>query len=145
MGPAVEAEVPRRGLEVLPKGLLFAALISDPRWLHFSAMYQRFQEDARLRNAAIATLSETFSRLRGSLGEKGGAWEVGIQAGVFSLFDLDAPSTDLVDTDYIVGFPFAYRARNFSAMARFFHQSSHLGHEFASRTASSGSIRARRP
>jgi Protein of unknown function (DUF1207) len=96
-------------------------------------MYQRFQEDARLRNAAIATLSETFSRLRGSLGEKGGAWEVGIQAGVFSLFDLDAPSTDLVDTDYIVGFPFAYRARNFSAMARFFHQSSHLGHEFASR------------
>jgi Protein of unknown function (DUF1207) len=140
----VEAEVPRRGLEVLPKGLLFAALIADPRWLHFSAMYQRFQEDARLRNAAIATLSETFSRLRGPLGEKGGAWEVGIQTDVFGLFDLDAPSTDLVDTDYLVGFP-AYRARNVSAMARFFHQSSHLGDEFASTTASSGSIRAARP
>jgi hypothetical protein len=44
-----------RGAGFLPKGLLFAALIADPRWLHFSAMYQRLQGDARLRNAAIAT------------------------------------------------------------------------------------------
>jgi hypothetical protein len=29
-----------------------------------------------------------------------------------------------------VGFPFAYRAGDFSALARFFHQSSHLGDEF---------------
>ena len=129
-GPAVEAEVPQRGLEWLPKGLLFAPLIADPRWPHFSAVYQRFHDDARLGNAAIATLGETFSILRGPIGEKGGAWEVGIQAGVFSLFDLDAPSTDLVNSDYIVGFPFAYRARNFSALARFYHQSSHLGDEF---------------
>jgi Protein of unknown function (DUF1207) len=129
-GPAVEAEVPQRGLELLPKGLLFAPLIADPRWPHFSAVYQRFHEDARLGNAAIASLGETFSLVRGPLGEKGGAWEVGIQAGVFSLFDLDAPSSDLVNTDYIVGFPFAYRARNFSALARFYHQSSHLGDEF---------------
>jgi hypothetical protein len=93
-------------------------------------VYQRFHKDARLGNAAIASLGETFSLLRGPLGEKGGAWEVGIQAGVFSLFDLDAPSSDLVNSDYIVGFPFAYRARNFSALARFFHQSSHLGDEF---------------
>jgi hypothetical protein len=126
----VEAETPRRGLEVLPKGLLFSPLIADPRWPHFSASYQRFHDDARLSNAAIASLGETISVLRGPIGEKGGAWEVGIQAGVFSLFDLDAPSTDLVNSDYIVGFPFSYRARNFSAMARLYHQSSHLGDEF---------------
>ncbi|MFI5008326.1 MAG: DUF1207 domain-containing protein [Solirubrobacterales bacterium] len=129
-GPAVEAEVPRRGLEVLPKGLLFAPLIADPRWPHFSAVYQRFHEDARLGNAAIASLGETISLLRGPLGEKGGAWEVGIQAAVFSLFDMDAPSSDLVNSDYIVGFPVAYRAGDFSALARLFHQSSHLGDEF---------------
>jgi len=129
-GPAVEAEVPRRGLEVLPKGLLFAPLIADPRWPHFSLVYQRFHEDARLGNAAIASLGETFSLLRGPLGEQGGAWEVGIQAGVFSLFDLDAPSGDLVNADYIVGFPFTYRWKGFSAMARVYHQSSHLGDEF---------------
>jgi hypothetical protein len=129
-GIAVEAEVPRRGLEFLPKGLLFAPLIADPRWPHFSAAYQRFLEDGRLSNAAIVNLGETFSLLRGPIGERGGAWEVGLQAGVFSLFDLDAPSTDLVNADYLVGFPFAYRQRNFSAMARLFHQSSHLGDEF---------------
>ena len=129
-GPAVESEVPRRGLEVLPKGLLFSPLIADPRWPHFSAAYQRYHDDARLRNAGIASLGETISLLRGPLGEKGGAWEVGIQAGVFSLFDLDAPSADLVNSDYLVGFPFSYRARNFSAMARLIHQSSHLGDEF---------------
>jgi hypothetical protein len=128
-GPAVEAEVPQRGLEVLPKGLLFSPLIADPRWPHFSAVYQRFHDDARLGNAGIASLGETISLLRGPLGEKGGAWEVGIQAGVFSLFDLDAPSSDLVNSDYIVGIPFSYRARNFSAMARYYHQSSHLGDE----------------
>jgi hypothetical protein len=129
-GPIVEAEVSRRGLEVLPKGLLFAPLIADPRWPHFSAVYQRFQHDGRLENAAIASLGETFSLLRGPVGESGRAWEVGLQAGVFSLFDLDAPSTDLVNSDYVVGLPLAYRARNFSTMARVYHQSSHLGDEF---------------
>jgi hypothetical protein len=129
-GPAVEAEVPRRGLEVLPKGLLFAPLIADPRWPHFSVAYQRYQDDARVGNAATVSLGETIALLRGPLAEHGGAWEVGVQAAVFSLFDMDAPSTDLVNADYLLGFPFAYRAGNFSAQARLFHQSSHLGDEF---------------
>jgi hypothetical protein len=129
-GPVIEAEVPQRGLEILPKGLLFAPLIADPRWPHFSVVYQRFINDAQLSDAGIASFGETVSLLRGPLGEKGGAWEVGIQAAVFSLFDLDAPSADLVNADYLVGFPFSYRLGGFSAMARYFHQSSHLGDEF---------------
>jgi uncharacterized protein DUF1207 len=128
-GPAVEAEVARRGVEGLPKGLLFAPLIADPRWPHFSAVYQRYVDDPRLRNAATASLGETISLLRGPLGASS-AWEMGLQAGIFSLFDLDAPSGDLVNADYLVGFPFSYRAGDFSAMARVFHQSSHLGDEF---------------
>jgi hypothetical protein len=128
-GPAVEAEVPRRGPEVLPKGLLFAPLIADPRWPHFSAVYQRFLDDPRLRNTATASLGETISLLRGPLGASG-AWEVGLQAAVFSLFDLDGVSTDLVNIDYLVGFPFTYRTGNFSVLARLIHQSSHLGDEF---------------
>lgn len=35
-----------------------------------------------------------------------------------------------MNADYLVGFPFSYRAGDFSAMARVFHQSSHLGDEF---------------
>jgi len=128
-GPAVEVEVPRRGIEFLPKGYLFAPLIADPRWPHFSITYQRFLDDRQLGNAVAVSLGETFSVLRVN-DVVGGAWELGLQAGVFSIFDLDAASIDLINTDFMVGIPVTYRLRDFSAMARVFHQSSHLGDEF---------------
>jgi len=128
-GPAVEVEVPRRGIEFLPKGSLFAPLIADPRWPHFSITYQGFLDDPQLGNVIAISLGETFSLLRvNTLGS--GAWEFGLQVGVFSIFDLDGPSSDLINADYIVGIPVTYRLGNFSALARVFHQSSHLGDEF---------------
>lgn len=128
-GPAVQAEVPRPRIEFLPKGYLFAPLIADPRWPHFSITYQRFLDDRQLGNAVAVSLGETFSVLRVN-DVVGGAWELGLQAGVFSIFDLDAASIDLINTDFMVGIPVTYRLRDFSAMARVFHQSSHLGDEF---------------
>lgn len=128
-GPAVEAEVPRRKIEFLPKGYLFAPLIADPRWPHFSITYQRFVDDPQLGNVIAISLGETFSLLR--INTSGaGAWEFGLQAAVFSIFDLDGPSSDLINADYIVAIPVSYRLGDFSAMARVFHQSSHLGDEF---------------
>lgn len=128
-GPAVQAEVPRRGIEFLPKGYLFAPLIADPRWPHFSITYERFLDDRQLVNALAVSLGETFALLR--IDEAvGGAWELGLQAGVFSIFDLDGPSFDLINTDFIVGIPVTYRTGDLSAMLRVFHQSSHLGDEF---------------
>ncbi len=56
--------------------------------------------------------------------------EVGIQAGVFSIFDLGAESLDLVNADYFVAIPLSFKKDNFSALARVFHQSSHLGDEY---------------
>jgi hypothetical protein len=128
-GPAIEVEVPRRGIEFLPKGYLFAPLIADPRWPHFSISYQRFPDDPQLGNVIAVSLGETFSLLRINT-LSAGAWELGLQAGVFSIFDLDGPSSDLINADYIVGIPVTYRLGNFSALARVFHQSSHLGDEF---------------
>ncbi|HKQ65819.1 MAG TPA: DUF1207 domain-containing protein, partial [Methylomirabilota bacterium] len=61
-------------------------------------------------------------------------WEVGIHAGVFSVFDMDADSFDLVNADYLVGLPLSVRYEDFTAMLRVFHQSSHLGDEFLLRT-----------
>ena len=57
-----------------------------------------------------------------------------MQAGVFAIFDLDAPSMDLVNADYFVAIPFAFRHDDFSGLLRVFHQSSHLGDEFILRT-----------
>ncbi len=55
---------------------------------------------------------------------------MGILAGVFAQFNLDAGSTDLINSDYVIGFPVSWRSGLVSARARLYHQSSHLGDEF---------------
>jgi uncharacterized protein DUF1207 len=117
----------------LPGGeLLFKPLIADPRWPHFSASYQRYLDDRQLRDIAAVSFGETFAFYRDRLGA--GWWELGLQAGVFAVFDLDAPSGDLVNADYFVALPLSYRYQDLSAIARLFHQSSHLGDEFLLRS-----------
>jgi hypothetical protein len=66
-------------------------------------------------------------RLRGPLKS---TIQLGIQAGVFSIFDLDSQSFDLINADYMVGIPLTFKKGNFSNMTRVFHQSSHLGDEY---------------
>jgi hypothetical protein len=57
-------------------------------------------------------------------------WQLGIQAGVIALFDIDAESKDLINADYWVGFPITYRKERMSGLLRIYHQSSHLGDEY---------------
>lgn len=130
IGPAPQPKV-LKDLQtgLLPGGeLLFKPLIADPRWPHFSAAYHRYLNDRQLRDVAAVSFGETFALYRDRLGS--GWWEFGVQAGVFALFDLNAPSMDLINADYLVALPVSYRLGDFSAIARLFHQSSHLGDEF---------------
>jgi hypothetical protein len=113
----------------LPRDLLFASLLADPRWPHFSASYQYRPDNDRLENIGSATFGETFSIYRFA-GPWGSQMEVGLHAGVFSIFDMDAESHDLVNADYFVALPLSLKKNNFSTMFRIFHQSSHLGDEF---------------
>ena len=53
-----------------------------------------------------------------------------VAAGVFSQFDMERPSYDLINTDFIIGFPFTWRRGMLSGRARVYHQSSHLGDEY---------------
>jgi hypothetical protein len=117
---------------VLPGGTLFRPLIADPRWPHFAASYHRYLHDRQLRDVGAVSFGETFTLLRERLGAAW--WEVGIQAGVFAVFDLGAASKDLVNADYMVGVPVSARYGDWSAILRLFHQSSHLGDEFLLRT-----------
>jgi hypothetical protein len=125
-GAARDAAGWRTGL--MPGGLLFRPLVADPRWPHFSAARQYYLDDPDFGNVAAVSFGETFALYRSALGD--GWWEVGIQAGVFAIFDLDAPSSDLINADYFVAGVLAYRLGGFSALGRLFHQSSHLGDEF---------------
>jgi len=117
----------------LPAGLLFEPLHADPRWPHFSAAYQRYVDDRDVRDVAAVSFGETFSFYRGDV-PLGGQWEVGLQGGVFAIFDMDAESHDLLNADYLVGVPLSYRKGPLSGTVRVFHQSSHLGDEFLLRT-----------
>ena len=117
---------------MLPGGTLFRPLIADPRWPHFAASYQRYLHDRQLTDVAAVSFGESFALFRDRVGATW--WEVGIQAGVFAVFDIDAASKDLVNADYLVGIPLSARHGDWSAMFRLFHQSSHLGDEFLLRT-----------
>lgn len=112
----------------LPRGLLFAPFHADPRWPHFSAAYRGYRTND-LTAAFAGTFGETFSLYR-NRAPLSGQWELVLQAGVFSLFDLSATSLDLVNADYNVGLLTAYRSGKFSGFLRLHHQSSHLGDEF---------------
>jgi hypothetical protein len=117
----------------LPEGHLFNPLLADPRWPHFSASYQYYPNDQNVRSVGSATFGETIPLYRTAAPWMGQV-ELGVQAGVFAVFDLEAPSMDLVNADYLVAATAAYRTGNVSAFGRLFHQSSHLGDEYLLRT-----------
>jgi hypothetical protein len=112
----------------LPGDHLFESLIADPRWPHFALAYQNYHNHPGLNDVAAVSFGESITLYRDRLGK--GKWELGIQAGVFAFFDLDAPSSDLVNADYVIAVVASYRHGHFSALGRLFHQSSHLGDEY---------------
>lgn len=123
-----------RGWEGFPDWRLFDPLLADPRWPHFSAAYKLFAGDERLEEAAAVSFGEFFSFVGYDAGDVG-RFELGAQAGVFATFDLDSESFDLINADYLIAFPLSWRLGPYSAQARVYHQSSHLGDEFLLREA----------
>jgi hypothetical protein len=117
----------------LPDGHLFSPLLADPRWPHFSASYQYYPNDKNVRSVGAVSFGETIPLYR-TAAPMMGQVEMGLQAGVFAVFDLETKSRDLVNADYFVAALAAYRTGKVSALARLFHQSSHLGDEYLLRT-----------
>jgi Protein of unknown function (DUF1207) len=138
---ANDANITENGTAILPNGLLpkghlFKPLIADPRWAHFSVAYRNYQtSNFDGRNIASVSFGETIPFYRTNIGDSLVQIETGIQGGVFSDFNLNAPSADLLNTDFIASLYTSLRAGNFSAFGRVYHQSSHLGDEFLLRMA----------
>lgn len=131
----IPADTRLPGLTWFPERSLFTPLLADPRWPRFSLSYQYYIDDNELDSVAAPNFGELFPLLHYSP-SYGGSWEVGIQAGVFAIFDLTSDSFDLINADYRVGIPITYALGNFAAMLRFYHQSSHVGDEYLLRTGS---------
>jgi hypothetical protein len=116
---------------MLPQGHLFKPLLADPRWAHFSAAYRNYVgNNIDGNNNGSVSFGETIPFYRANLGKYAAQWEAGLQAAVFSDFNLGAPSSDLINSDFIASAYASLRAGQVSAFARVYHQSSHLGDEF---------------
>ena len=129
--PAPAQQDPAKpGAKFLPRDLLMAPFHADPRTPHFSVASRQVTLGAPS-NTGSANFGETFSLYRNAA-PFNGQWEIAIQAGVFSVFNMNAPSgsKDLVNADYIAGLLTSYRSGSFSGYLRIHHQSSHLGDEF---------------
>jgi uncharacterized protein DUF1207 len=113
----------------LPRDLLFAPFHADPRWPHFSGAYRHVTYGQEPTKTFGANFGETFALYRNAA-PLDGQWEIVIQAGVFSTFNVGSSSIDLQNADYTVGLLTSYRTGPFSGFLRLHHQSSHLGDEF---------------
>src|SRR5262249_2246644 len=113
--PPESAKEPDR-FELLPRVELFDPLIADPRQPHFAAIYQWYLDDPDLNHVGSADFGETFALLGGDLW--GGRWELGWLGGVFSIFDLDSSSYDLLNTDFRAGATLSGRRGGFSTQLR---------------------------
>jgi hypothetical protein len=120
----------RAGSVAFPNDDVFRPLLADPKQPQFFATWQAARARAERTSANIGSVGfgENFGFYTRREGCNG--WQVGLLAGVFSQFNLDAPSSDLINTDFVVGIPVSWRSGNWSTRVRVYHQSSHLGDEF---------------
>jgi hypothetical protein len=126
--PEPEPE-PVREVLVFPRVSLFAPLAADPRWPRFAIGYLHYFGDSQFLNTGIAEAGASIAIVQRDARRRG-RWEVGVQGGIFSVFDFGAPSNDLVNADYLGGLTFSYALDSLVFSTRFFHQSSHLGDEY---------------
>ena len=110
----------------LPAGHLFSPLLADPKQPHFFAAWLWVTSPVVTGQVATVGLGEEIALIRSPRRR----WELSVAAGVFSQFNMETRSNDLINTDFIIGFPLAYRRNAVSVRARIYHQSSHLGDEF---------------
>jgi hypothetical protein len=121
----------------VPQDRIFCPLAADPKAERTFASYLR-GDFATIADAPAGTetnigavgLGDSFALFRFAAKRPGNGVQVDIAAAVFSQFNLDAPSFDLINADYLIGIPVTTRFAGFSARFRVYHQSSHLGDEF---------------
>lgn len=110
----------------------FEPLIAAPKEPRFSISFQRLEGGEPLGsfNAGLVGLGENFGLMHWRDTNTDRTWEIGLTSGLVSLFKLNQRSTDLINSDFMVGLTSSFRNSNTAYRARLYHQSSHLGDEF---------------
>ena len=126
-----------RGYVPLPRGDVFCPLIADPKGMRSFVSYLRGDDADFATNVGSVGIADDFGFFRVGGGTAGNGVQLGVDGGVFAQFDLGTSSYDLINADYLIGFPLTMRRGGFSSRLRVYHQSSHLGDEYL--------LRAERP
>lgn len=123
-----ESEV--SGYVPLPRGDVFCPLLADPKGQRSFVSYLRETSDGGDMNIGSVGISDAFGLVRVGGSKPGNGFQISVAGSVFAQFDLGVSTYDLINADYIVGFPITIRGGPFSTRLRLYHQSSHLGDEF---------------
>ena len=123
-----------------PQDQIFCPLIADPKEPRSFVSYLhgtfRSLDDPTGEGTSIASVGvgDTFGLFRIGGPDPGEGIQLDVMGSIFAQFDLGAPSNDLINADYILGFPLTFRRHGFSFRAKLYHQSSHLGDEYLLRS-----------
>jgi hypothetical protein len=135
-GAALHAEE-AAGFIAFPQDELFCPLLGDPKQPRSFASLLRGEfrtladpDDADDTTIAAVGLGDRIGLFRANGSRPGDGLQLDVAGGIFAQFDLGTPSVDLINADYVIGLPLAFRRSGFTTRLRFYHQSSHLGDEY---------------
>jgi hypothetical protein len=117
-------------LVYFPPADVFRPLVADPKEPSFYLSLRHYDSKSVDGTVGAAGYGGTFGLIRNPGRRPGDGFQIGLGGGLFALFDLEEPSTDLINADYTIALPLTYRSGWFSTRLRLYHQSSHLGDEF---------------
>lgn len=114
--------------------VLYPPMIANPRATLYSAVY-RIGDNVMGNKTIAVSLGDNFPiyRWRNVFKWKGDL-QIDIQAGIWSVFkmgiDYHGEISELINTDYLVGFPLSYAFDKWAFRLRAYHVSCHLGDEY---------------
>lgn len=114
---------------------LFLPLIADPRAATYSLGWRSGDRVCGVKSIGVS-LGDDFPIYRWLDLFWGGDLQIGIEAGIWSVFNMDPHpnfangTAELVNTDFYVGIPISYAAGPWSFRLRGYHISGHLGDEY---------------
>jgi hypothetical protein len=126
LGPVASA----RATDLFPASSLFLAPLASPREPRSHVTWLILDLPGDSLNVGSVGFGDSFGLVRWRGWGTEDYWQVGLSGAVLAQFNLDSDSMDLINADYLVGFPVGYRNGPWSGRLRLYHQSSHLGDEF---------------
>ena len=104
---------------LLPDDQSFCALVADPKEpstfiSYLRGRFRTLDDPSGVTNIATIGVGDTFGLVRFGGPAAGEGFQLDVIGAIFAQFDVDTPSTDLINTDYIIGVPLTFRRSGFS-------------------------------